>query len=290
MRIACPPADCLGRYCATMAVLVLVTCVDIVRLSNRALADLAYHTRLAAVSEATKKWYVEAGVCESDIAVLYNGVDLQRFHPTKPTGFLHAQLGLSPTVPLLGAIGQIGMRKGLDFLFDAMRRVMSTHQQCHLVVVGERFSGKAEAVEFERELFRLASETPLSGRVHFLGYRNDIPDLLVEFCVLVHAARQEPLGRVLLEAAATGVAIVATDVGGTSEIFPPEVEVAILVRSEDRISLAAAVTDLLDDGVGRARLGMAARQRVAKFFNTTRAAQGLIELYAEVLRIAAHSV
>ena len=84
----------------------------------------------------------------------------------------------------------------------------------------------------------------------------------------MHPARQEPLGRVLLEAAAAGVAVVATDVGGTPEIFPPDSESARLVPPDDAAALAAAMLELLDDEALRAGCRLppaAARKRISTF-------------------------
>ena len=97
------------------------------------------------------------------------------------------------------------------------------------LIIGQRFSEKEESRQFEAGLHQ-AGAGPLAGRIHFLGVRDDIPEILNELTLLVHPARQEPLGRVLLEAAAAGVAVVATDVGGTREIFPPESDSACLFR------------------------------------------------------------
>ena len=128
-----------------------------------------------------------------------------------------------------------------------------------------------------------AQEPPLAGRVHFLGTRNDVPQLLPECALLVHAARQEPLGRVLLEAAACGLAVVATDVGGTREIFPTEADGAVLVPADDPVAIADAVTALLGDDARRAALGRAGRRRAEAAFDVHSAAARLIDLYQSVL-------
>ena len=109
------------------------------------------------------------------------------------------------------------------------------------MIVGQRYSQKQEALEYERQVHAAADSGPLRGRVHFLGVRNDVDRLLNEFTLLAHPARQEPLGRVLLEAAAAGVPVVATDVGGTREIFPAETASACLVPPDDPAALAAAI-------------------------------------------------
>ena len=87
----------------------------------------------------------------------------------------------------------------------------------------------------------------------------------------------------LLEAAAAGLAVVATDVGGTAEIFPPNSEAAQLVPPDDPQAIAAAVRKLADDETLRARLGAAERRRARDAFNAENAAAGLIEHYRQVL-------
>jgi glycosyltransferase involved in cell wall biosynthesis len=129
----------------------------------------------------------------------------------------------------------------------------------------------------------MANELPLTGRVHFLGRREDVPSLLPECVLLVHAARQEPLGRVLLEAAACGLAVVATDVGGTREIFPTEADGAVLVPPDNPRALAGTVVRLLADDAGRVELGHAARRRIADAFDARLAAERLIAEYQAVL-------
>jgi glycosyltransferase involved in cell wall biosynthesis len=153
----------------------------------------------------------------------------------------------------------------------------------HWLVVGERTSEKLESIEFEQSVRRIASEPPLAGRVHFLGVRHDIPQLLNESTVLIHAARQEPLARVLLEAAAGGAAIVATRVGGTEEIFPNESIAAVLVPPNDPTAIAAAVENLLRDEPRRITLGRSARARAEQAFDVRDAAARLIEHYQAVL-------
>ena len=105
-------------------------------------------------------------------------------------------------------------------LLRAAAQIADRMPNAHYVIIGQRHSEKTESRQFERDLLD-ASARALVGRVHFLGRRNDVGRLLAELTLLAHPARQEPLGRVLLEAVAAGVAVVATAVGGTPEIFPP---------------------------------------------------------------------
>jgi glycosyltransferase involved in cell wall biosynthesis len=275
----------VGPVAAELGVPSIAHVRDIIRLSAQAVADVNRNTRLLAVSNATRAFHVAGhaaagGLSAEKTHVLYNGVDLERFRPREATGFLHRQLGLSPDVPLAGAIGQIGLRKGHDLLARAAAILAGELPELHYVIVGRRWSDKAESRRFEADLHAAAQGLP--GRFHFLGVRDDVERILVELTLLVHPARQEPLGRVLLEGAAAGVAIVATDVGGTAEIFPPQSRAARLVPPDDADALAAAILELMSDEPLRARLAAQARRRAEEAFDAKRAAARLIKHYREV--------
>ncbi len=257
---------------------------DIIGVSAAVIADLNRHTRLLAVSAATRNFYTHAGVDEAKTFVCHNGVDLSRFRPRAPTGFVHRELGLPQDAPLIGAVGQIGIRKGLHILLQAAQRICASNSDVHFVVFGQRYSQKAEAVEYERQLHQAASADVLAGRFHFPGIREDMESVLNEITVLAHAARQEPLGRVLLEAAACGRPIVATDVGGTREIFPDESSAAIIVPSDDWERLADALLAVLGDDTLRDSLGAAARRRAEEAFDARNSAAALAGHYLACLQ------
>ncbi len=257
---------------------------DIIGLSRQAIEDLNAHTRLLAVSYATRNYHVAQGLPAEKTHVLYNGIDLNKFCPRAATGYLHREFGIPREAPIIGTIGQVGLRKGQDTLFFAAALGTLKSPLPHYLIVGERNSDKAESVEFERHLHTIATEQ-LPGRIHFLGRRTDVPSLLHELTLLVHPARQEPLGRVLLEAAASGVPIVATDVGGTAEILPPDANAARLVPAGDPTALAAAMRALLDNAPLRQTLATNARRRIEARFSIDLALAGLLKHYKDVLTL-----
>jgi glycosyltransferase involved in cell wall biosynthesis len=240
-------------------------------------------TRLVAVSEATRAFHTAQGIDAAKCVVVNNGVDLDEFRPRAASGYLHRELALPPRARLVATIGQVGMRKGTDIALAAATKWAATVADVHWLVVGERTSKKEEAHELERDLYARADEPPLAGRVHFLGTRNDVSRLLAECTLLVHAARQEPLGRVLLEAAACGLPVVATDVGGTREIFPSESDGAVLVGVDDDDSLARAACELLQDAPRCARIGGGGRRRAEAAFDVRLAARRLIDVYHSLM-------
>ena len=257
---------------------------DIVGLSRQAIADLNRNTRLLAVSEAVRQSHAAAGLAAEKIRVLHNGVDLQRFRPRPPTGYLHRELGLPPEAMLVGVIGQIGLRKGQDLLARAAASLADgaiARSDLHYLIVGQRCSDKDESRRFEADL-QAAAAGRLDGRLHLLGVRDDVERIMNELTLLVHPARQEPLGRVLLEAAAAGLPVLATDVGGTREIFPSDSHSARLIPPDDAGALAAGLLELATDESQRIRLGAAARRRAEEAFDIRQAAAGLVGHYREL--------
>lgn len=255
---------------------------DMVNLSAASIADLNEHTSLLAVSEATRQWFLARGVMESKILTCHNGVDLQAFRKRPPTGVLARQLGIPAGSTLAGTIGQIGLRKGLEFVFAAAQQVVRTLPNTHFIIAGCRFSEKAESLQYEQHLHALAAQDPLAGHIHFLGYRHDIPQLLNELTIVVHAAHQEPLGRVLLEAAASGKAIIATNVGGTPEIFPEAARAAILVPPSDPAAMSEAIIMLAESPERRQQMEEAARRRAVEAFDARSAARRIADHYHRV--------
>ena len=257
---------------------------DIVKLSAKAVGDINAHRRLVAVSHATRDFHIAQGIVASKCFVTTNGIDLKAFCPQPPTGFLHRELRLPPAARFVVTIGQIGLRKATDVILSTAGQIADRAPDLHWLIIGERTSVKRESLDFEASLHALASEPELSGRVHFLGSREDIPAIMRECALLVHPARQEPLGRVLLEAAASGLPAVATDVGGTREIFPTDRSGAVLVPVGDARALAESVLALLCDDAFREELGKAGRRRAEEAFDIQQAAARMVEQYQAVRR------
>ena len=229
---------------------------------------------------------MQQGLSADKTLVLYNGVHLHQFRPRPPNGWLHKLLDLPADVMLAGCIGQLIIRKGQDILVQAAIQLAPNYPLLHWIILGERHSSKAETVEFEANLHRMLQQANLQQRVHFLGLRSDIAELLPELTLLVHAARQEPLGRVLLESSACGLPIVATHVGGTGEIFKREDSptfAAKLIPPDDPTPLAQAVKELLDNSTDRIALGQMARKQAEAKFDVRQTAGQLLKLYEACL-------
>ena len=244
---------------------------DIIKLSGRAVADLNCNTRLFAVSEATRLYHIHQGIDSARVTTLYNGVDIDRFQPQPRDWALRHELEIPENAFVTLTIGQIGLRKGWDVLAQAMAILAPRRPDLYSLFVGERYSGKQETIDYEQS-FRTVLNDAMPGRVRFLGYRDDIPRLFAAADLLIHPAREEPFGRVLLEAAAAGCPIIATDVGGTREMLG---ETAHIIPPGDPEQLAAAIEALAADPNQRRTLSQAARARIAINFNADQSAHEL---------------
>lgn len=217
---------------------------DIAKISASRLDRLSYLNHIVAVSEAVRNSLVQQRLPESRVSRIYNPVDVAKLRAGACPGKLREQLGFDSSVPLVGCVGQIALRKGQDLYLDAAETVATKLATAHFVIAGERFGGKAETVAFERELRRRSSVAPLQGRVRWIGYRSNWRELVCDLDVLAVPSRQEPLSRVLLEGVAVGVPSVATDVGGMREILV-EPHLGTLTRPGDAIAMANAMLGIL---------------------------------------------
>ena len=202
---------------------------DIMKLSKKAISDLNQIDRIIAVSNATRQCYIDQGVEPARILAVHNGVDSELFRPlssddSNPSierNNIRSELSIAAQAPVLVFVGQIGMRKGVDILIESFFRI-AAQTNAHLLIIGQRHSQKDEAIQYHQDLVRAVNSSQYRHRVHWLGRRTDVADIMARATMLIHPARQEPLGRVLLEAAASGLPIVTTNVGGSAEILNDE--------------------------------------------------------------------
>jgi len=266
----------MGRMAGRVALRLPMPCTahlrDIIKLNKTAVADLNHSAGLIAVSNATKQFHAEQGVMSRKLQVIYNGVDSEVFRPAPAAGTLRHELGLSDSAVLIANIGQICLRKGQTLLAQAAVSHAEEFPDANYLFIGQRYSQKQESVEYENAIRLIFREADIEGRLFCLGFREDIPAILNQVDLLVHTARQEPLGRVLLEASSCGKAIVATEVGGTAEILEDQVS-AILVPPNNLDALTAAIRRMFTDSELRVRLGRQARKSVIEKFSLPGAAE-----------------
>ncbi|QEG20851.1 glycosyltransferase family 4 protein [Mariniblastus fucicola] len=271
----------LGPVTAKLNTIGLGYLRDIIKLSRKATDDVSQLDQIVAVSHATADFHVAAGMPAERIEVIHNGVDLQRFRPDWIDGTKRANSDRKVCL----CIGQIGRRKGVDLTLRTLAAAFQHAPKSEVWIVGERHSQKQEAVEYEQELHRFAEENFEPGSVKWLGRRTDIPELMRRADVLIHAARQEPLGRVLLESAASGLPIVTTDIGGTPEILQGMHELMFPPAEFERA--APTIVELLSKDDRRVEVSKALRQIAEQNFSAERAGDDLARCYRHAVGLSA---
>lgn len=271
----------MGRVTGRLAPRIASRCTahlrDIIKLSKRAMGDLNGNARLLAVSEATRDYHIRQGMDPTKVTTIYNGIDTAQFRPRPRAIGLRRALDIPDDAIVTLTIGQISLRKGWDTLAAAMELAASRRPSLHALLVGRRYATKQETIDYEDSI-RHTFNRAMPGRVRFLGERHDIPELLAAADLLIHPARQEPFGRVLLEAAASGCPIIATDVGGTKEMLG---ETAFLVPSDNPAQLADAIETLANNSALRRHLASAARSRIETQFHTDESARAFARVLGE---------
>ncbi len=271
----------LGRHRERFSQPVTSHLRDIMNLSAKAIQDISRLDQLIAVSAATADSYRNQGIDSNRIEVVYNGVDADSFPEGSPLN-LHQELNLSCSVRFAVTVGQIGLRKGHDVLVEAIPQIAESHPDWHFLIIGERHSTKAESRLHVERMLQLLKESGNDHRVHWLGYRNDVAQLIDQADLLIHPSRQEPFGRVLLEAASLGKAIIATDVGGTSEMLVHR-KSAWLIPPGDAVAIEESCLKLMADAGLRTRLGNEAKQRIRGRFSSEKSARDLALIWERFL-------
>lgn len=231
------------------------------RLSNRKLRwmyrlSLLRTARVAMVGQQVHDRYVSAGwISASHAETVLNGIPVLRFKGTaERRAEARARLGLPDSTPVIGCVGRLVPLKNQRLMIEVLPELLKSHPALKLVIVGYG--------ELETTLRELAAARGVANEVMLLGQRADVSDLLPGFDIFALPSRTEGLSIALLEACATGLAVVATAVGGNTEIVRHG-ETGLLIPVDDADALRAALASLLDDAALRARMGSTASDWVA---------------------------
>ncbi len=228
-------------------------------------------------SEASREAFRQAGG-RPPVVVVHNGFDVQRFAPKPPEQIvaLRQALGLPPG-PVVGLFSRLAPWKGQHVLLEALAQLPGVQA----LLVGEALFQDEQ--RYAQQLRERAAQDDLRGRVHFLGFREDVPLLLQLVDVVVHTSiAPEPFGRVIVEGMLARRPVVATRGGGAVEIVR-DGETGLLVPPGDVQALAAAIRRLLDHPEQARQLAEAAYQDACMRFSIEATRRRVWHALTEVL-------
>ncbi|WP_129127973.1 glycosyltransferase family 4 protein [Geomonas oryzae] len=230
-------------------------------------SDRTTFTLIAALSDhiITNSRYVARqfqGICSPDkITTVYNAVDTSCFETVPPEeNRLKRELSLPAEMPLIGIIGTVHRHKNHEELIRALGIMQEHNVPGHLLVIGIKDK------EYSDYLETIIDSLNISQRVHFLDFRDDMPQVHHALDLLVVASLGEPFGRTTIEAMAAGKPVIATNAGASPEIIEDMVT-GILVPLGAPERMADAIAKLIQDPQLARDMGMRGRERGKQFFS-----------------------
>ena len=242
---------------------------------ERFLASLS--DRIVTVSEGQRRELAAYGVASLDkIAVVPLGFELDALLNCESLrGQLRRELGISEGVALVGIVARLTAIKNHRLFLDAARLIVEAGQEAMFLVVGDG--------ELRAELEAYVAKLGLAERVIFTGWRRDLPRIYADFDVVALSSLNEGTPVSLIEAMAAARPVVATRVGGVSDVVLDK-KSGYLVQSKDVEGLARGILDLLRAPDRAREMGQKGREAVHLRFAAQTLITNIERLYAELLR------
>jgi glycosyltransferase involved in cell wall biosynthesis len=232
-------------------------------------------SRLIAVSDDLNRFLTTLlSVRSGKIETLYNGIDLEKYRSVGLLEESRERLGLRDMSIVLGTVGSLFEVKGLPYLLEAIARLRNKYPRLSLLIAGEG--------NREDSLKTIANQLELGNTVRFLGFRDDIPDILQAVDIYVCSSVSEGLSLSILEAMAMSKPVVATDVGGNPELIADGAN-GFLVPAKDPVRLADAIAELINSPERRLEFGTKSREVVENRFSLERMVRDYEKLYEQVI-------
>lgn len=228
---------------------------------------------ILAISEGVRDALLRSGVPAARIRVVPSGIDLGPYTVPRDRETVRAREGIGPDEILVLQVAALAPHKSQRDLLHAARDAIARRPDLRFWIAGEG--------ALRGELERARDALGLGDRVRFLGFREDVPDLLAAADLFCVSSYLEGMGTSTLDAMAAGLPVVATRVGGIPEIVEHGVT-GLLVPARDPAALAEALVTLASDPALRERMGREASIKV-RAFSADRTAERTREAYREAL-------
>ena len=232
------------------------------------------------VSNHDLKFAVREGFC-SGINVRYvgGGIDLSRYAPRSPDVRMRLRraLGIPPNAFLILSVGRFVAEKGFRETAQAARALLDRYPNLHFLWVAPVLGGEEGVLPHS-----LAADAGIAGAVTQLSQHDDMPAVYAAADLFVHPSYREGASRVLMEAGAAGLPIIATDVAGCREVIPDD-RYGRLVPARDPQALAAAISSCIEDPAGCRARAREARLRVHAMFGADGCVSRVLAVYRELM-------
>lgn len=218
--------------------------------------------------------------------ILYAPVDTELFVPGADGTRIRSELGIPPEVPVVGVVANLSPVKGIEYLLEAAPMIKKRYPDTRFLIVGEMLETRWD---YWRRLLRRRNALGLTEDFVIAGRRSEMPAVYGAMNVFVQASLAEACPMAVMEASASGLAVVATDVGGTRELVENGVS-GWLVEPRNPFQIAEAVLRLLDSQDNAKRMGKAGAERMRRRFSLDACVEAHARIYETVLQREAYSV
>jgi len=217
--------------------------------------------RILALTEGVRREFVSQGGSLSKTLVVPGPVEVERLATASVDG-VREYLGLPKAAFVITAVGHAVPVKGWDILLHAFAKLAAETPEAHLLLVGSMSA--PDEVAFAENLQATASDAGCAERVHMLGHRSDIPEILKASDIFVFPSRSDGQGLALVEAMASGLPCLAAATGGIPDVIT-DCENGLLFERENMMDLADKLALLIRDGQLRIRLAAGARETAKQY-------------------------
>lgn len=230
--------------------------------------------QIVAVSNTmVKQILIQPGISPQRVRAICNAIPAEKYYAPDQRESCRIELGLSPESIAIGFAGRMEKVKRIDLLLFAHKQILFDFPETRLVLVGEG----SEQDEWKS----LTENLGISHTVIWAGFRTDMPRIMAALDIYVVPSVNEGLSLSILEAMAAGLPVIATDVGGASEVIIDNLS-GLLVYPGSYQILAKAISDLLENPEKRERISRAGRDLVLNEYNIKRLTDDYCNLYLEI--------
>ena len=270
-------ADILGGLAARLTGTPCILTRRVDNPENRQWARLKYRLfdRVITISEGIREVLISEGVPAEKITRVHSAVDQWQYNQPCDTSWFREEFGLDADSVVCGVVAQLIDRKGHRYLLRAVPEILHAVPSAVFLIFGKG--------PLEDQLRTACRDMGIEGRVRFTGFREDLDRILGCLDLVIHPASMEGLGVSLLQAAAAGVPIVGTRVGGIPEIVQDGIN-GYLVPPRNVHSIVDAVTHILTDKNLARRMGEEGRRITRELFSVEAMVEGNLKVYREIMK------
>ena len=238
--------------------------------------------RILAVSKITKEYLARNGLKADKIEIIFNGIASELFEIKDVSKDIRRELKIEGKTKLIGCVGRIIPEKGQKSFLLAIPEVIQKCPEAFFLIVGDVFPGKET---YKKELLEIIKKNVLGKYVRFTGFRKDIGDVIRSIDLLVFpSVAPESFGLSILEAMTLGKPVIASNVGGVSEIIEDGIT-GMLVEPNQPNQIADRIIHLLSHREIYETIGKRAKEVVTERFSLQKYVAAMEEAFREALRV-----